>query len=255
MEMNTTMLLGRLCAAALLVGATLAAGGGVAGAATGCGTLGLRAHWPMDEPPGAGTMHDVVGGRDGAVRYAVTGLTSPASPASGSFYGFGRGSAFPKGSQVTVADSDVLDPGGCDFRVEIWVNWDRVAAQGHTTYNVTQKGLSSSPGDWKLEVDGRPGSFGRAMCTFDGANDGRGAVQIESTSGNRVDSTGGWTHLGCERRGNDFVVQVGNTEAKRTVSNVGPIANSQPLTVGAKALNDSDTFPGDIDDLQYFSAS
>jgi hypothetical protein len=209
----------------------------------------------MDEPPGAGTMRDVVGGRNGAVRYAVTGSTSPASPASGAFYRFGRGGAFSRGSQVTVADSaDVLDPGVCDFRVQIWVNWNRVSPQGHTTYNVTQKGLSGSPGDWKLEVDGRPGSFGRATCTFDGANDGKGPIQIESASGSHVDNTGGWTQLGCERRGNDFVVRVGNTETKRTVANIGSIANTQPLTVGAKALNDSDTFPGEIDDLQYWSA-
>src|SRR6266850_4835742 len=100
------MRLGHLFVAALLIGATLAGGGSAAGAAAApCGPLGLRAHWPMDEPPGAGTMHDVVGGRDGAVRYAVTGLTSPASPAFGSFYRFGRGGAFPRGSQVTVADS------------------------------------------------------------------------------------------------------------------------------------------------------
>ena len=80
------MRLAHLCAASLLIGATLSAGGRPAGAATApCGALGLRAHWPMDEPSGAGAMHDVVGGHDGAVRYAVTGLAAPSHAGFGSF--------------------------------------------------------------------------------------------------------------------------------------------------------------------------
>jgi hypothetical protein len=220
-----------------------------------CGGLTLRSHWAMDEAPGASTMHDDVGGRDGTVHYAQTGATTPPHTGFGSFYRFGLGAAFPRGSQVAVADSDLLDPGSCDFAVELWVSFDNVGPHAHRTYNVAQKGLSTSPGNWKLEVDGRSSGFGRVICTFDGANDGRGPLQVESSSASRVEDNGDWTRLRCERRGNDFVVRVGDDpEAKRTVSGIGPITNSNPLTVGAKALQDADTFPGAVDDISYWAA-
>ena len=226
-----------------------------AGAATalpGCGSPAVVAHWAMDEPAGAGTMVDPVGGYDGTILYAKTGLTVPDHPGFGSFYRFGRGTEFPKGSIVTVADADALDPGPCDFTVDVWVNWDTVKPDpnNHTTYNVTQKGMSTASANWKLEVDGGAKNFATAICTFDGANDGKGPVRVRSTV--RVANDGRWTALHCERQGNDFTVSVNDgPPMKATVAGIGPIGNTSPLTVGTKKLNDSDTFPGEIDDIVY----
>jgi hypothetical protein len=221
--------------------------------AAGCGPLAERAHWPMDEPAGASAMRDVDGGHDGAIVNAETGLTEPVHSGFGAFYRFGRGtSEFPNGSMVTVADNDSLDPGSCDFAVEVSVNWDAVKpdSNNHTTYNVAQKGLSTAPANWKIEVDGGQKSFGQAICTFDGV-DGHAQVRVKSAA--RVPSAR-WTKLRCERRGNDFLLSVNDgTPVKLTVSGIGPIENSSPLTVGTKKLNDSDTFPGYIDELVYSS--
>lgn len=256
---------GSLLTAALVTG-TLTTGG-PARALT-CGTPALRARWSMDEAPGSRIMEDAVGGSDGTVRFAQTGETVPEHPGFGSFYRFGRGGAFPQGSLVTVPDTgDSLDPRACDFAVEIWVNWDRVTpdARRKTTFNVTQKGLSSAPANWKLEIDGgaderfpngglKRAHFGRAVCTFDGASDGRPPVKVESPAGDRVPNDGTWTKVRCERRGNDFLVRLNDGQVvKRTVAGVGPIANASSLTVGAKALNDSDTFPGLVDELSYWA--
>jgi hypothetical protein len=153
---------------------------------------------------------------------------------------------------VTVADSDSLDPGLCDFAIEVSVNSDAVKPDpnNHTTYNVTQKGLSTASANWKIEVDGGQRSFGQAICTFDGV-DGHGPVRVRSVT--RVANNGSWTTLRCERQGPDFLVYVnGGTPVKLTVPNIGPIANSSPLSVGTKKLNDSDTFPGFIDELRYW---
>jgi hypothetical protein len=208
----------------------------------------------MDEPVGASTMTDVDGGHNGAIVGVVTGLTEPVHAGFGGFYRFGRGTEeFRSGAMVTVADSDALDPGGCDFAVEVSVNWDPVApdSKNHTTYNVTQKGLSTAPANWKVEVDGGQKAFGQAICTFDGV-DGHGPVRVRSAA--RVPNNGSWTTLRCERRGSDFLLQVnGGTPVKVTVPGIGPIENASALTVGTKKLNDSDTFPGDIDELVYSS--
>src|SRR2546423_12761304 len=131
-------------AAAGLAAAVLPAISAPVAIAAGCNTslpLTEHGHWPMDEPSGAAIMHDVVGGHDGTILYAKTGLTVPEHTGFGSFYRFGRGSEFPKGAQVNVADADALDPGACDFEVDVSVNWDKVTpdSNNHTTYNVTQK--------------------------------------------------------------------------------------------------------------------
>jgi Concanavalin A-like lectin/glucanases superfamily len=243
-----------------VVSLTLLPGAGLVSAATagaatvlaGCGSPAVVAHWAMDEPAGAATMIDSVGGFDGKIQYAETGLTEPAHAGFGSFYRFGRGTEFPKGSMVTVADAPALDPGLCDFTVDVWVDWDAVKpdANNHTTYNVTQKGLSTAPANWKVEVDGGQKDFATALCTFDGANDGKGPVRVRSAA--RVANDGRWTALHCERHGNDFTVSVNDgTPVKATVAGIGAIENSSALTVGTKKLNDSDTFPGEIDDLVY----
>ena len=224
-----------------------------ASAAT-CGPLAVHGHWPMDEPPGASTMHDVAGGNNGTVTYAKTGLTVPEHTGFGSFYRFGRGSEFPKGAQVTVADADALDPGACDFEVDVSVNWDKVTpdSNNHTTYNVTQKGLSTAPANWKIEVDGGQRYFGQIICTFDGANDGRGPLRVRSTA--KVPNDGSWTTLHCDRHGNDFTAQINDgAVVKSTVTGIGAIENSSFLSVAAKKLNDSDTFPGDVDELMFRS--
>jgi hypothetical protein len=219
-----------------------------------CGPPVVVGHWAMDEPAGGVTMVDSAGGHDGNILYAETGLTVPTHPGFGSFYRFGRGTEFPKGSMVSVPDADALDPGPCDFAVDVWVNWNAVKpdSTNHTTFNVTQKGLSTAPSNWKVEVDGGQRNFGTAICTFDGADDGKGPVRVRSSA--RVANDGGWTALHCERQGNDFIMVVnGTAPVKATVAGVGPIANTSALTVGTKKLNDSDTFPGEIDDLVYRS--
>ena len=82
---------------------------------------------------------------------------------------------------MSVASAAGLNPGSCDFAVDAWVNWDDVAPSSKNTYNVTQKGLSTAPSNWKMEVDGRAraGRFGRVICTFDGI-DSRPPVRVTS---------------------------------------------------------------------------
>lgn len=219
-----------------------------------CGPLAQVNHWPMDEPPNALTMLDTAGANHGTISSATTGASEPNHPYFGTFYRFGRSSVeFPRGSQVSVPSAAGLNPGACDFAVDAWVNWDTVAPSSKATYNVVQKGLSTAPANWKMEVDGRldgraaGGHFGRVLCTFDGV-DSRPPVRVTSPIGVRVQA-GVWTQLRCARQGDRFVVEVDGISASLVVSGIGPITNTSPLTVGSKKLNDSDTFPGGIDDL------
>ena len=70
----------------LVLPLTLLTGAGVVSAPTasaamalsGCGSPAVVADWPMDEPAGAAAMLDSVGGFDGKIQYAETGLTAPA---------------------------------------------------------------------------------------------------------------------------------------------------------------------------------
>jgi hypothetical protein len=152
---------------------------------------------------------------------------------------------------VVVPTAAELNAGMCDFAVDVWVNWDKVAPLAKATYNVTQKGLATAAANWKLEVDGRPdkgkAGFGRVICTFDGV-DSRGPVRVSSQT--RIQA-GQWAELGCERRGDQFIVKVDTSSTAVTVSGIGAITNSRALTVGAKKLNDSDTFPGGIAGLRF----
>lgn len=221
-----------------------------------CGPLAPVDHWLMDEPANALTMQDATGTNHGRITSAETGVT-PAASGFGAFYRFGRVSTeFPRGSQVSVPSAAGLNPGSCDFAVDAWVNWDRVVPSSKVTYNVIQKGLSTAPANWKMEVDGRAdgsapgGHFGRVICTFDGV-DSRPPVRVTSPVGVRVQA-GEWTKLHCKRQGDRFIVEVNGNAASMTVSGIGPITNTSPLTVGAKKLNDSDTFPGGIDDLTFW---
>jgi hypothetical protein len=210
------------------------------------------AEWRMGEPQNALQMNDSVGTNNGKITGAKTGV-----PATGqgfaTAYRFGRGGTeFPKGSQVVVPSAAELNPGNCNFAVDILVNWDQVAPQAAATYNVTQKGLATAPSNWKMEVDGRPDNgggagFGRVICTFDGI-DSHGPVRV--TSPVRI-QPGEWTKLGCERHGDQFIVKVGPNSWTSVVSGIGAITNTSTLTVGAKKLNDSDTFPGGVADLVF----
>jgi concanavalin A-like lectin/glucanase superfamily protein len=235
--------------------ALLPASGAAAETAAVCGPFATVNQWAMDEPPGAATMVDAVGASNGKVSFAATGVSEPNHPGFGTFYRFGRGSAFPKGAQVSVPTAAGLNPGSCDFAVDVWVNWNTVAPQNKATYNVAQKGLATASANWKMEVDGRPdggapgGHFGRVICVFDGA-DTRSEVRVTSPVGAKV-QPGQWTALHCERQGDRFIVGVDGSQASLTVPGIGPITNSSALTVGAKKLNDSDTFPGGVDDLVF----
>ncbi len=197
----------------------------------------VHVHYAMDDAPGATTGADDAGSDQPADL-----LGSGLSTGDGSWH-FSR---IGTGAQAVASNSTALNPGDSDFSFQVSVRTQTLAE--NRTYNVAQKGLATAPDNWKMEVDTAHGA-GHAgtpvlSCVFDGATR---KVRVVSKT---TFAPGTWTTLRCGRSGNALTATVNGITTSKAVT-VGSINNSSSLVLGAKKLNDVDTYLGAMDEAVY----
>jgi len=107
------------------------------------------------------------------------------------------------------------------------------------TPNIVQKGFYNDPGQWKMQLKPKTAIV---QCRFKGTS---GALLLSSQV-TRVDD-GSWHTSTCWRDGTQVGVTVDGV-TNQTTADIGSIASSRSLRVGAKSLSaTTDQFTGTLD--------
>jgi hypothetical protein len=157
---------------------------------------------------------------------------------------FGKGYHFNGSSSiVTVKSSSSLNPGSGNIRLIVHVKFRQVPSKSVGDYDLIRKGLSStSGGDYKMEIyPNSDRSQAQALCYFRGSA-GSGTLQ---KGPNLTD--GKWHTISCYKTASTMQLIVDGTTYTKSVK-IGSIANSAPLTIGAKSTG-GDWYLGDMDEV------
>ena len=184
---------------------------------------GLVALWHMDELSGS-VMRDSIGGHDGTIHSVQLG----AAGFSGSAYGF-TGSGY-----VAVPSASDLNPASADITVTIRLKATSVPAT--PDWDLIRKGYyTTTGGEYKVEYQ----PSGQASCGFKGS-----AGYAELITGPALNN-GQWHTVQCVKTASTIKLIVdGQTFSK--AANVGTIANSEPVPIGARP--GSEYFKGSLDE-------
>ena len=132
-----------------------------------------------------------------------------------------------------------LNPGTREFAVTTVFKLPGDSSALPDTPNIVQKGFFSDAGQWKMQLKPGPGLI---QCRFKGSL----GAKLVSSSRLGVDD-GAWHTSTCWRSGNVLGVTVDGVTDQVT-ANVGSIASTRPLRVGAKSLTaTTDQFSGTLD--------
>ena len=123
---------------------------------------------------------------------------------------------------VGVLSTPSLNPDTEDFSISAYVNFTVLPKKGKT-YAIVQKGVATSPGEYRLEIT----STGRARCVFRGPNGTRTVTGPASSLAN-----GQWNKIECRHTGATWSVIVDGVTASKT-GNLGAISNSRQLAIGS----------------------
>ncbi|MEU4219697.1 LamG-like jellyroll fold domain-containing protein [Actinoplanes sp. NPDC026623] len=109
--------------------------------------------------------------------------------------------------------------------------------------NILQKGRFAAGGQYKLQVDSRPGKPSCAM-----ASEGTGIIHLARSGVTIAD--GHWHTVECRRDGARLSILVdGFTRGATTIPAGLTVHNAEPLTLGAKGVGwNNDQFHGALDD-------
>jgi hypothetical protein len=182
--------------------------------------------WHMDETSGS-TMHDSIAGHDGTLSHVELGLPG----VSGFAYGFNGSSSY-----VSVPSANDLNPGGADLTVTIHLQTTGTPPPPPGDWDVIRKGLYTSSGaEFKMELQ----QSGQASCGFKGS-----AGYSELIAGPKIND-GQWHTVQCVRTSSAIKVIVDGTTYSQA-ANVGAIANTAPVVIGARP--GSDWYHGALDE-------
>jgi hypothetical protein len=191
--------------------------------------------WAMNEPDGTGTMADTgTTPTPGSWRNIDAG----APGFTGTAYVFNGSS-----SRVTVGDNASLDPGSTTFTTTVHVSFTTVpTASNGGDYDLIRKGLSSTSGGyWKVEIY-PDGSRALALCQMKGSSN-----SVKIVNAPRSLNDGHWHTITCTKTDTTVTLQVDGSTYRKSVR-IGSIANSAPLTLGAKSSG-GDWYRGVMDDV------
>jgi concanavalin A-like lectin/glucanase superfamily protein len=190
--------------------------------------------WHLDETSGTSAF-DAVGANTGT-NHNVT-LRVPGF--AGTAYRFDGNSSY-----VQVPTSAALNPGTAPIQFTAEVRYTKTPGKTSTTdYDVLRKGTSSDSAQfYKLEIR----HDNRAVCRFVGSNTNSSGILIHTGP---TLNNGRWHTITCTKSDTQISLIVdGKTFTKNGV--VGSIANSGPLTLGAKpGSRYTDFYNGDLDEV------
>jgi len=189
---------------------------------------GDRAVWHLDETSGSIAVDSSGNGNDGTAYDVVM---------DGSGYEFNGDS-----SVVIVPTSDSLNPGTSDFSFSVTFQSSAPLAAG-LDYDLLRKGLTTTKGgEYKVEVLQANGKA-RALCVVKDSS--KKALQIRGTT-NLID--GNVHTITCTRTSSGLTMVVDNLAPRTKAGVTGSIANSAPLSLGAKAEGgaEADWFDGTL---------
>ncbi|MDP9331341.1 MAG: LamG domain-containing protein [Actinomycetota bacterium] len=194
--------------------------------------------WSMDEPAGSGTMLD--SGSPTQTFGSWENISAGIAGVTGTAYHFNGSS-----SRIVVNDDPSLDPGSSPFSVTVHVRFTEIpTTEIGGDFDLIRKGLgSTSGGDWKVEIV--PTSNGQqtmGLCHVQGS---AGVAEAKGAQSTLDDGT--WHELSCSKDDDGVILTVDGTSYV-TDDDVGSVANSAPLTVGAKNIG-GDWYDGDMDDV------
>jgi PKD repeat protein len=186
----------------------------------------LVALWHMDEASGA-TMYDAIAGHNGTAHNVQLGVPG----FSGTAYGFNGSSSY-----VSVPSSSDLNPGSSDITVTIRLRTTGTPPPSPVDWDLIRKGnYDTSGGEYKMEFQ----ESGQASCGFKGS-----ANYGELIAGPAIND-GQWHTIQCVKTASAIRLIVdGQTFSQ--AANIGSIANTEPVTIGAHP--GSDWYQGSLDE-------
>ena len=201
--------------------------------------------WQMNEAPGTRTMVDSGPKHmNGSIGSAVQTGVAFGGGATGYRWSTTDPDAPPVKPERLVRVSDSrLNPGSRDYAVTVRFRTTR----NHG--NMIQKGQALTPGGyWKWEIPN-----GRLFCLFR-SRDSQGRLLGErGIRAPRALNDGAWHTVRCEKTPDRVTMTIdGGSPVRSSASEIGPIANSMPLSIAGKVQCDQiqdtcDYFSGDID--------
>jgi hypothetical protein len=145
---------------------------------------------------------------------------------------------------ISVPNGSGLNPGLADFSFGVAVRVTRSqVAKGYDS-NLIQKGLWSSPSQWKLQLDG---ARAWPVCVFAGMRDGA-FRRVSLMSGSGI-ADGEWHKLSCERTATTVRLVVDAKVTVRVSFRAVRLSDSSAVTIGGRApvKSDNDQFFGTMD--------
>ena len=186
-------------------------------------TAGLAALWHMDETSGT-SMNDAVGSHTGTLHSVQVGQPGYL----GTAYGFG-GSGY-----VSVPSAADLNPGSKDITITIHLK--TTSAPASPDWDLIRKGLyTTSGGEFKMEYQ----PSGQASCGFKGSSGYSELIAGPSLKDGR------WHTVQCVKTSSAIKVVV-DGQTFTQAANVGSIANSEAVVIGARP--GSEFFQGSLDE-------
>jgi hypothetical protein len=192
----------------------------------------VAALWKMEDPT---RLIDSSGQGNNGSATAITGV--PGS--SGRGYHFNG-----RTSVASVPDAPSLDPGTATLRITARVRFTEAPSPSVVDYDLVRKGLAGTAGGtWKMEIyPPSPGGPGTAYCQFQDST-GRSAAVRDT----RNLADGRWHTVSCVKTSTKIQVIVDGV-ARSVSVRLGSIANSKPVTIGAKP-GGGDRYLGDMDEV------
>jgi hypothetical protein len=193
-----------------------------------------HALYHMNEAPGATRMLDSSGFANNAALVG-SGITLGVPGLSGTGYAFAG-----TGGRASVTSSS-LNPGTATVSLVAGFNSTTRPSTTVGDYDVLRKGLAGNPGGYyKMEVL----QSGVAECFFASPK----TFTVASTGVSVVN--GAWHTIKCTKTATAISVTVDGRTWSKAVQ-IGSIANTAPLTIGAKS-DGGDTVTGKLDEMAVY---
>lgn len=174
--------------------------------------------WHMDETTG-NVMHDAAGGHDGTLYHVSLGLPG----AVGTAFGFSGHNSY-----ASVPSASDLNPGVANITLTVRLKTTDVPPPSPSDADLIRKGTyAPEASEYKVELQ----HSGRASCGFEGS-----AGYAELIAGPRLND-GRWHRIQCIKAPAAIQLVV-DGKAFTQAANIGSIANSAAVVIGARPAGD-----------------